>query len=359
MRKPAIYLASVAGSCYELLESLGCASAADLVAFVQSAVGDGYRVEGDAALIEAETDGRHGRSDDAERAKAIEGRLADDGTAAFVALRGGAWLTRTLGQIDFEVLKRRCRLIAMFGFSELTTLLNIASAYPQAFCLYDLGPAFIRDGLRDYARRHPDELTEAGADQRFPQEFAAFFQDVRSILEGRGSRRSITGTLVAGASPGRVYTRFVGGNLAVLTTLLGTPYASALDPRGRWLALEDINESPERIDRRLAHLKLAGFFEHCAGLLIGDFHDQDRDHQETVLELLRYHLVPERDLPIITTRDVGHVWPLAPLPLNWPVTLERVGVEGDKPRVRFIVDWPGSDLDPEGQSSSSSSGSGS
>ena len=109
----------------------------------------------------------------------------------------------------------------------------------------------------------------------------------------------------------------------------------------------------------MAHLKLAGFFEQCAGLLIGDFHDQDRDHQETVIELLRYHLVPERDLPIITTRDVGHVWPLAPLPLNWPVTLERVGVEGDKPRVRFIVDWPGSDLDPEGQSSSSSSGSGS
>ena len=341
MGKPIIYLASVAGSCREMLQALRCDSAVELIAFVQSAVGDTYLVEGDTALIEAaEDDDRGGRFDDAERAAAIGRRLADDETAAFVALRGGAWLTRILGRSDFDVLERRRRRIALFGFSELTTLLNIASAYRQALCLYDLSPGFLRQGLRERARRHPDQLTEAEAKRRFRPEFAAFFRDVAAILQGKGSSRSISGTLVSGVLSGRARARFVGGNLAVLTTLPGTPYARAINPRGRWLAIEDVNESPERIDRRLAHLKLTGAFERCAGLLIGDFHDRDTDHQDAVVRLLCHHLPPDRDIPVITTRDVGHVWPLAPLPLNTPVVLEPLETRGDHPPVRFTMRWP-------------------
>lgn len=341
MGKPVVYLASVASSCREMLAAIDCAGAAELIDYVQSVVGDAYLVEGDAALIEAnEDDDCGGRSDDAERAEALERRLADEETVALVTLRGGAWVTRILGRIDFDVLARRRRRIALFGFSELTTVLNIASAYRQAFCLYDLCPGFLRKGLRDFARRHPGRFTEAEVDQRIHGEFAAFFRDVQAILEGKGSSRPISGTLVAGALSGPTRTRFVGGNLAVLTTLLGTRYAQSIDPTGRWLVIEDINESPDRIDRRLAHLKLAGFFQGCAGLLIGDFHAKDRDHQAAVVQLLRHHLPPGRDLPVVTTRDVGHVWPLAPLPLNSPVVLEPREPGQDQRRVRFDVSWP-------------------
>ena len=328
MGEAIVYLASVAGSSRRLLEALGCSGAAALIDYVQRAVGDGYVVEGDAALIEAEEDDLHGgRSDDAARARAIEQRLADDRTAALVALRGGAWLTRVLGEIEFDVLRRRRRRIALFGFSELTTVMNIASAYAQAFCVHDLCPGFILKGLGD-----------AGA--RFRREFADFFCDVRNILEGRGSNRSITGTLVDDALPGPTRARFVGGNLTVFNTLLGTPYAAAADPAGRWLLLEDVNESPDRIDRRLAHLKLAGVFRRCGGLLLGDFHEQEVDHQEVVVRLLRYHLPRAAVMPIITTRDVGHVWPLAPLPLNSPIVLDpHTSAEG-RQEVTFNVRWP-------------------
>ncbi len=341
MGKPVIYLASVASSCREMLAAMDCAGAADLIDYVQSAVGDAYLVEGDAALIEAqEDDERGGRSDDVERAEALEGRLADEETVALVALRGGAWVTRILGRIDFEVLARRRRRIALFGFSELTTVLNIASAYPQAFCLYDLCPGFLRKGLRDFARRHPGRLTEVEADQQVHQQLAAFFRDVQAVLEGRGSSRSISGTLVAGRLSGPTRVQFVGGNLTVVTTLLGTRYAQCIDPAGRWLVIEDINESPDRIDRRLAHLKLAGFFQRCAGLLIGDFHAKDKNHQAAVVQLLQCHLPPGRDLPVVSTRDVGHVWPVAPLPLNSPVVLEPLELEQGQRRVRFEVSWP-------------------
>lgn len=341
MSQPVIYLASVAGSCKEMLASLGCGGAAELVRLVQSAVGEGYAVEGDVPLIEADVDeARGGRGDDAQRAAAIQRRLGDDRTAAFVALRGGAWLTRILPEIDFAVLDRRRTPIALFGFSELTTLLNIASAHPQAFSLYDWGPAFIREGLKRASAGAGISLTDEELNERFRAELCAFFRDVTAILEGSGSQRAISGRWVSGTLPATTPARFVGGNLAVLTTLLGTPYAAAVDPGGRWLVIEDVNESPDRIDRRLAHLKLAGFFERCAGLLIGDFHEKDADYQAAVTELVGYHLPTGREIPIITTGDVGHVWPLAPLPLNWPIELQAGEQTGEEQKVAFRVRWP-------------------
>ena len=50
MDKPIIYLASVASSCHKMLETLRCDNTADLIALVQSVVGSGYLVEGDAVL---------------------------------------------------------------------------------------------------------------------------------------------------------------------------------------------------------------------------------------------------------------------------------------------------------------------
>ena len=336
MERPVIYLAAPASPCRRMLEALGCGGTAELRALVQGAVGADYRVEGEARFIEADEQDRDaGRSDDADRAAALQQQLADEQTVALVTLRGGAWLTRVLPRIDFSVLRRRRRRLALFGFSELTTLLNIAAEYPQAFCVHDLGPGFIRAGLRDAGR-----LTDEEVDRRFREEFAAFFRDVRDILEGRGSCRRVTGTLVAGVLERPCEARFIGGNLAVFTTLLGTPYQRAVDPAGRWLVLEDINESPERIDRRLAHLKLAGFFERCAGLLIGDFHDQEGDCAAAVEHLLLYHLPPGRNLPVLRTRDVGHIWPLAPLPLNVPIRLETDGGPERAARVQFHVAWP-------------------
>ncbi|MCP4594293.1 MAG: LD-carboxypeptidase [bacterium] len=341
MGNPVIYLAAVASGCRKMLDGLGCADTAELLSLVQASVGESYRVEGDASFIELSDDDAHGgRDDDEARARVIEQRLADDQTVAFVALRGGAWLARILPRIDFTVLERRTQPIALFGFSELTTLLNIASAYPQAFCLYDLGPGFLRMGLKDQARRTGDPDPEKTADARFREEFAGFFRDVTAVLEGRGSSRRVEGALVAGTLPNMTQARFVGGNLAVLTALVGTPYAKAIDLGGRWLMIEDINELPERVDRYMAHFKLAGMLEGCSGVLVGDFHEGQTDHQAAVVHLLRHHLPVGSNLPIITTRDLGHIWPLAPLPLNVPVRLETLATREGSIQVSFGIDWP-------------------
>jgi muramoyltetrapeptide carboxypeptidase len=88
------------------------------------------------------------------------------------------------------------------------------------------------------------------------------------------------------------------------------------------LALEDIKETPYRIDRFLAALKIAGWFDRCAGVLVGDFCSGQTDTQPAVLELLRYHLPDPLHTPVVTTRSFGHIWPLAPVPINRPLRLD-------------------------------------
>src|SRR5690606_10335455 len=130
-----------------------------MIEMAQRGAGEGYVVTASPKMLLAkEDDYRGGRADDAARAREVQRLLADDDVAAVVTIRGGAWFTRILDRIDFDVLKRRKRTIHLFGFSEMTTLIAIAGQYPQAVGLYDLGPGFLYGGPRWYAKRHAGEL---------------------------------------------------------------------------------------------------------------------------------------------------------------------------------------------------------
>lgn len=354
--RPILRLVAPAGSCREMLAALQCASASDLIDLVQQTVGDRYRVAATASQIEAaEDDERGGRDDDDARAKDLHRALGDDRVAGVIALRGGAWLTRILPRIDFDVLRRRSTRVAVFGFSELTTVINIAACYPRAVCWYDMGPAFIPAGLARWAneRRVPDadRPTPGGeepvprspdvrdwARQHFPEHLAGFVEDAVARIEGRPSSGAIRGRLVNGSLPRESPARIIGGTLSVLTSLIGTPYALSIFRPGRWLAIEDIREAPHRIDRMLAHLKLAGILDRCAGLLIGDFHMGRQDCTEQVMASLKRILPRRSRLPIVVTRDFGHVWPMVPLPIGRTVQLRRTGPPA-RLQVELIVPW--------------------
>ena len=332
-----IHLLAVGGSCRRLVAALGYSDAAGLIRGVQERVGAAYRVTGHRRLIDAFEDENHGgRRDDALRARDLQAALGDERVKAMVSLRGGSWLTRILPRVDFDVLASRKSPVALFGFSELTTVINIAAAYPAARCYYDLGPAFLREGMAAYARthvvgsrspdgggRHADSFALGWASARFAETFMAFFDDVVSILEGRGSSRSLGGRLVAGHVADGLLITCVGGTISVLTPLIGTRYQPAIDAPGRWLAIEDVNEAPYRIDRALAHLNLAGLLRRYEGILLGDFHDETGSRVDAVLKLLPRHLGPRSNKPIIVSRDFGHTWPMSPLPIGIPLTVRK------------------------------------
>lgn len=333
--RPMIQLVAPAGSCQNILRQLRCKSAAQLINLIQGMVGDDYRVIGNAATIEAgEDDVNGGRDDDARRASDLQRGLADDRVAAIVALRGGSWLTRILPRIDFEVLRGRTNRVALFGFSELTTVINIAAAYPRAVCWYDMGPGFIPAGVARWVKTGRGQI-RGTLRQQFPLELAEFFADVRAMIEGRGSSRLVRGRLVSGKLPRQSTIQLAGGTLAVLISLIGTPYARSVFRAGRWLALEDVNEAPHRIDRMLAHLRLAGILERCGGLLLGDFHDDASDQLDSVLASLNRVMPRRRGLPVVASPDFGHTWPMSPLPIGRKVTLQRQAER----EVELVVPW--------------------
>lgn len=371
MRQPRIHLIGPAGSCRPFIAALGVNGAAGLIRLVSEFIHESsdrrYEVTGDGTLIEAGEDENHGgRRDDEARAADITRALADDDVAAILALRGGAWLTRVIPRIQFDVLESRTNPVAVLGFSELSTVVNIVGSSRSGVGVYDMSPAFLTFGLKRYFHTQvnvPDppfricgtpELEEGESDddecggetprpvrtaeefvrRELRPQFREFLADVCRMIEGRGTSRGIEARLVRGRLAGRTEARFVGGNVCVMTTLLGTRWEHGIAPDGKWLVLEEINEKPERIDRFIARLTLAGYFERCAGVLLGDFHNLANNHTQATVELLDHHLPRDREVPVLVTRQVGHIWPVSPVLLHRPGSIERTASDA------YSIAWP-------------------
>ena len=97
-----------------------------------------------------------------------------------------------------------------------------------------------------------------------------------------------------------------GGNLAMLVSLIGTPWMPNIE--NGILVLEDINEHPFRVERMLLQLYHAGILERQSAIVLGSFsgaapNDYDAGYSlETMVEFIRSRL----DIPVIAGLDFGH-----------------------------------------------------
>lgn len=107
-----------------------------------------------------------------------------------------------------------------------------------------------------------------------------------------------------------------GGNLTVLTALLGTPYFPNI--KGGILFLEDVAEHPYRVERMLTQLLYAGVLKRQKAVVLGQFTDfkltpHDRGfNMTTVVQWLRQHI----KAPILTNLPYGHVQTKVLLPVG-------------------------------------------
>lgn len=98
----------------------------------------------------------------------------------------------------------------------------------------------------------------------------------------------------------------VGGNLAILYSLLGTKFFPQMD--GAILFIEDIGEQAYQLDRMLHAFQLAGVWDKISGLIVGGMTDISEtavptklNYQETILSLLKY-----RNIPVAFDAPIGH-----------------------------------------------------
>jgi muramoyltetrapeptide carboxypeptidase len=131
--------------------------------------------------------------------------------------------------------------------------------------------------------------------------------------------------------PGKARGKLLGGNLTVLTALLGSPYLP--DFSGSILFLEDIDEAPYRIDRMLVQLKLAGVLDRLSGFVWGNCTrcgPGEGFGSLTIPDVLADHIVP-LGIPAYSGAMFGHIAQQFTLPVGVEVELDA-----DAGRLRML-----------------------
>lgn len=114
-----------------------------------------------------------------------------------------------------------------------------------------------------------------------------------------------------------------GGNLAMIISLMGTPWMPAIE--NGVLVLEDINEHPFRIERMLLQLYHAGILARQNAIILGSFsgsapNDYDAGYSlDSVCAFLRDRL----SVPLISGLDFGHEQRTVTLPLGANTVLKN------------------------------------
>jgi muramoyltetrapeptide carboxypeptidase len=176
---------------------------------------------------------------DRDRLNDINSALRDPSIDGLWCLRGGYGMMRILPGIDYDALSRSPK--AIIGYSDITAL--HAAVQRKCRLITYHGPT-AREPLSDFSR---DSFERAVVTQTDPCGTAP---NARVI------------------NPGTAEGRLVGGNLAVLASLCGTPFMP--DLTDGIVILEDINEPVYRIDRMLQQLKLSGVLEACNAIVFGE-----------------------------------------------------------------------------------------
>jgi muramoyltetrapeptide carboxypeptidase len=121
-------------------------------------------------------------------------------------------------------------------------------------------------------------------------------------------------------APGSAEGALLGGNLAVLTALIGTRFFPPLT--GAVLFLEDIAERPYRVDRMLTTWRSAGAFRGVRAIVLGSFSDGDPGPDGTSLSDVLRERLSDLGIPVAAGLPAGHCADNAELPFGRDVTLD-------------------------------------
>lgn len=227
---------------------------------------------------------------DGERLGDLRAAFADDAVRAVWCARGGYGVVRLLPELDPDRLRAQRKLA--IGYSDATALLAVLAGRAGVAAIH--GPMVASD-----LRRH----AESGA-----------LDHLLAIASG-GVDWAIP--VPVGLRTGEVEAPLLGGCLAVLASLAGTPWAPSF--AGAIALLEDVGERPQRrIDRMLVQLRQSGMLDGVRGLVFGTMPDcgEPAEIRATIEECLG-----DLDVPIGYGAPVGHGEANFAVPIGVPVRL--------------------------------------
>jgi muramoyltetrapeptide carboxypeptidase len=247
---------------------------------------------------------RHGyfAGTDADRASDLN-TLFRDSSVRMIFARGGWGSARVLPLLDYEAIRSNPKVL--LGYSDATALLTGVHAKTGLVTFH--GPSPLNSFSAEYFRRivmngeqvtmiNPTDITE----------------DTLVQTENRVQ------TINSGKATGRI----LGGNLTVLTTIMGSTYLPDWD--NSILFLEDVNEAVYRVDRMLTELSLAGVLSKLKGFVFGRCTDCKPDNSYgslTLEQVLAEHIEP-LGIPAFTGSMIGHIKQQFTIPLGIDVEID-------------------------------------
>ncbi len=218
---------------------------------------------------------------------------------AILCARGGYGSMQLLEYIDYELIKKNPKMF--IGYSDITAL-HLAFLKKIRFITFH-GPM-----LKDLVYLHHYYLK-------------MFFFAIKGEMPDNITEKRAN-TLIPGTTEGIL----IGGNLSIISHLIGTPYLPILD--NMILFLEDINEPYYKIDRMLTHLKLSGIFKNVSGLILGLFKNCGK---QDLIEQIITEILSDLDFPILSNFSIGHSDKNLTIPLGI-----RVCLDAEKKSIEFL-----------------------
>ncbi len=224
---------------------------------------------------------------DKERIDDLHTMFSDKKVNAVFCLRGGYGAARLLDKIDYKIIKNHPKIFV--GYSDISAL-QLA--------------IFYKSGLITFAGPMP------GVD--FYEDVSPFTEEMfwRLLTSSKkfGRINNPDDENILSLNSGTASGRIVGGNLSVVSGLIGTEYFP--DLKDKILLIEEMGEMPYRIDRMLNQFRLAKMFQGIKGVLLGSFRDcNEPDPNKKTLtlgEVITDYLTPIKK-PVIYNFKHGHL----------------------------------------------------
>lgn len=243
---------------------------------------------------------------DKQRAADINQFFADPDVAAILPIRGGWGCARILPYLDYNTIKKNPKIIV--GFSDITALLLAINARTQMVTFH--GP----NGLTSWRPVQTDSFRRVLFNgEKVVFENTKDGDDANRLMQVKNRINIING--------GRVKGKLIGGNLSVISAMLGSPYLP--DFEGKILFLEEVGEQIYRVDRMMTHLKIAGVLDKLAGFVFGQCVrcNPGEDYGSlTMEEVIADHIKP-LNIPSWSGAMIGHIEPVVTLPIGLDVEI--------------------------------------
>jgi muramoyltetrapeptide carboxypeptidase len=238
----------------------------------------------------------------AERADALMRAFLDPSIDAILCARGGSGATYFLDLLDYEIIKAHPK--PFIGFSDVTGLLNAITTQTGIITYYGPTASYL-------------------ADPRCADTVARDMLDVVTSPTQLVHKTFQSGPLATASRDGTAHGRLFGGNLTLLSSLLGTPYEWPDDDV--ILLIEEIEEPLYKIERMINHLRLAGKLQNIAALLVGEMvgildeqpaldpalHTR---YGRSLTQIVLEHI--PQSIPVVFDLPIGHGAGLVTLPIG-------------------------------------------